>query len=136
MIIPKKHNNRNGSTPTKDANTHGTESASPNERGKSVEGQEGLNFIANWIEMIIQRLQINITGLRMYVRDEDSIKNDDDDDDDDSIKNTLCISIPNIEYYNTHPSSISTSVSLSSSIATNGNHITIIIIIIIILICT
>ena len=125
MILPKKHTT-SGSNDAKTNNTtdHKDHKDTNNDTkcGKSVEGQEGLSLIANWIEVIIQRIKITVNNLQIRIAD---------NDDNSSNINTICISIPTIEYYNTHPSSIS-SVSISTS--ANGNTIIIVFIIIIILI--
>ena len=37
--------------------------------GKSEEGQEGLTFIANWIEVVLARLEIYVENLNIIVND-------------------------------------------------------------------
>ena len=123
MILPKKHNTSNtNDTKTNNTTDHKDHNDTNNDKkcGKSVEGQEGLSLIANWIEVIIQRIKITVNNLRIRIADNDDAS---------SNINTICISIPTIEYYNTHPSSIS-----SVSISANGNTIIIVFIIIITLI--
>ena len=124
MILPKKHtsSNSNSNSNDNDNDTKNNNITNNNDNdkkfGKSVEGQEGLSLIANWIEVIIQRVKINVNNLRIRIADND-----------DAINN-ICISIPTIEYYNTHPSSIS---SVSSSTSANGKTIILSIIIIILI---
>jgi len=114
VILPKEHNhkksNEKKTNNNNDNNNNDKDNFIPKGVGKSVEGQEGLKFIANWIEVIILRLKVNVQNLSVYISDNDN-------------NNSICVTIPNIEYYNTHPSSVPTSVSsssLSSSIIKNG----------------
>ena len=60
---------------------------------QSDEGQEGLTFIANWIEVVIARLKVNVDDIRIIIRDPSS----------GSPKMSLRLNLSKASFYNTHP---------------------------------
>lgn len=40
-----------------------------NVKGRTDEGQEGLNFLANWIEVVLDRLEISVEDVYLVIRD-------------------------------------------------------------------
>lgn len=57
---------------------------------QSEEGQDGLNFIANWIEIVLERLEITVENLTIIINDPTS-------------KTSLKIDLNKATFYNTNP---------------------------------
>ena len=62
---------------------------------KSDEGQEGLNFIANWIEVVLARLEIHVENLNIIVNDIEISKS------------SLRILLKQATFFNTNPKMLS-----------------------------
>lgn len=62
---------------------------------KSEEGQEGLNFIANWIEVVLARLEIHVENLNIIVNDNEISKA------------SLRIHLKQATFFNTNPRMLS-----------------------------
>ena len=62
---------------------------------KSDEGQEGLNFIANWIEVVLARLEIHIDNVNVIINDHEVSKT------------ALRMHLSKAVFYNTNPRSVS-----------------------------
>jgi hypothetical protein len=54
------------------------------------EGQDGLNFIANWIEIVLERLEVVVENLIIIIQDPVS-------------KTSLKINLNKATFYNTNP---------------------------------
>lgn len=53
----------------KDKNFSGKNDIPMNVKGRTEEGQEGLNFLANWIEVVLDRLEISVEDVFLVIRD-------------------------------------------------------------------
>ena len=62
---------------------------------KSDEGQEGLNFIANWIEVVLARLEIHVENLNIIINDNEISKA------------SLRVHLKEATFFNTNPKMLS-----------------------------